>query len=732
MSGVSVLCCRAGSRVHPSLALAAALLCAAGCRFETNRVLAPGELRGTLVLAREGGGQVPARGARVRLEGTRLGVRADGSGRFVLRGLPEGAYSLRAVLEHRNADPAGVLLRDLKLERGAEATGLGRDLGGVAVAALGTLRGTVDQTVDGTPLPVDGVLLVLQGEGERTSAAGAFEFPDLLPGTYRLSAALPGAASATVLAPAEVRVPGRGAVDWPVHMDSAVETASGSIAGTIRLAGQRDHAGTEIRVSGDVVATTEAGGNFLAAGLPAGTHPVEATRDGYLPVRLGTVLVGGETVALPDGVMSPLGPDCGIPGERDSDGDGIGDACDNCPRRENPDQADSDDDGLGDACPEERNACDADADCSEEAVCVESVCRAREAREGGRDGGTTGSPGVCALPPERIAGTLDGEFAGGGVDGRFHMTIGVDGVVGGTYTYTLSGYSSSGAVRGTMDSSGSVSATTASGGATEGTWTGTVRRSGTSLTGSGEWASSVSERSGRWSGSGTAGCAEAQPTPCPVGQTCGACRTDADCRGEDGSQDASCDLERHVCVASAGRPDAGTGGGSVGRPDGGTTGGGGSDADGGTAIACGGAGQVCCPRDSCDPGLGCESGTCTACGLPGSQLAGTLSGTFTGGDVDGRFDATVGGDGTLDGTYSYTLFTYSSSGFVRGTVSAEGTFDATTETSGGASEGTWSGTVSRSGDRLAGSGEWVSSVSSRSGTWSGEGTPSCAPGDEVP
>ena len=47
--------------------------------------------------------------------------------------------------------------------------------------------------------------------------------------------------------------------------------------------------------------------------------------------------------------MTPF-PDVYDPAQADSDSDGLGDMCDNCPYHQNPSQEDTDQDRIGDGC----------------------------------------------------------------------------------------------------------------------------------------------------------------------------------------------------------------------------------------------------------------------------------------------------------------------------------------------------------------------------------------------
>ncbi|MBM4380230.1 MAG: carboxypeptidase regulatory-like domain-containing protein [Deltaproteobacteria bacterium] len=65
-----------------------------GCSCEPAAVVVEGELRGRVVSA-SADGVAPVEGAAVFLEGSARSVRTNVQGNFSLRGLPEGAWTLR-------------------------------------------------------------------------------------------------------------------------------------------------------------------------------------------------------------------------------------------------------------------------------------------------------------------------------------------------------------------------------------------------------------------------------------------------------------------------------------------------------------------------------------------------------------------------------------------------------------------------------------------------------------
>lgn len=96
-------------------------------------------------------------------------------------------------------------------------------------------------------------------------------------------------------------------------------------------------------------------------------------------IRFGATTCGAGQIVAPDGTCKPA---------EDLDGDGVGDASDNCPTTPNTNQADGDHDGVGDAC----DACPSGADGDHDGVCdaVDNCPAVSNANQADSDGNGVG------------------------------------------------------------------------------------------------------------------------------------------------------------------------------------------------------------------------------------------------------------------------------------------------------------------------------------------------------
>jgi len=291
-------------------------------------------------------GGAPLAGATVQLVAqARLdqvhSATADSAGRFVIRGVPAGRYLLGFLHPRLDELVLGVPMRVVQVpDSGVEHVDL-------AVASAATIRtatcrpaagdstglllGRVVNADDGLPVAEGAITmswpeLLLAGRGLRqerrtaratVDADGRFALCGIPTDLPVVVTATSGAASSGDV---ELHVPPLGMLTRDLHVarpDTAAPPTParrprrGAAApaplrrGTARLAGRvlgtdgRPVASAQVLVHGTGLAdTTDADGTFALAGLPAGSHTLEARAIGFTPVRVPVDLAGDRPRAM--------------------------------------------------------------------------------------------------------------------------------------------------------------------------------------------------------------------------------------------------------------------------------------------------------------------------------------------------------------------------------------------------------------------------------------------------
>jgi hypothetical protein len=296
--------------------------------------LGPGDVTGVLLGLRHGeasGTPGPLPGAHARVEGTTLRAAADGSGRFTLRGLPEGDHVLVLALDgDRDGNPELVRRLVVGLHRSWPHQGLPAvDLGEVVLPRPGSVRGVVTASgmVAGT---LGRTWVTVTGTNRITGldrVTGAFAVSGLTAGPWQVVAA----AGDCVSEPTGVEV----VADRETRLDELVMLRcptptleeTGSIQAALRVLGAGNGASLHLRatqVGGDGEQQEElTSPGFNLAGLRTGLWRVEIrAREPGTPVSplvvLGVAVLRGRVTDL--GTLTLAVPADGC---LDVDGDGL-------------------------------------------------------------------------------------------------------------------------------------------------------------------------------------------------------------------------------------------------------------------------------------------------------------------------------------------------------------------------------------------------------------------------
>ncbi len=312
----------------------------------------------------------PVFGATVRLKECGLTAVSNSSGYFQFDEVPQGDYTLwiNGMILESGEESAFVYEHDnpVVVRQGV------RDLEEIEIAKSGWIEGRVELSGGGSPL--NAVVYLLEGAGlAHASLDGSFLMSGIPAGTRFVGAALPGY---MLSEPEQVVVTSGGTTTGvTLVLQPVPEDAVGEVSGTVILGNPGPRPGVLVTLmerfeSKKFSAKTDDQGRFSFSNLPVGYYQMLATYTGYrtvglpnLEVRSGSKLTLRTLTLPPVAILTILRPvDSDPNGNLDDDQDGVPDLQDNCPIVPNKSQQDSDGDGVGNACDPDGDPLDHDKD----------------------------------------------------------------------------------------------------------------------------------------------------------------------------------------------------------------------------------------------------------------------------------------------------------------------------------------------------------------------------------
>lgn len=231
-------------------------------------------------------------GVAVALSGAATGSRTTAAdGVFEFRELTPGSYALQLSLTDYNA---------LSISTSAKAGEL-QDLGTLQLgkgqgATSGTVRGIVKDASTDQPL-AGATVLITGGASALTDAAGAYQIPNVAPGSIAVQASKTGYASVSGAG----NLAAGGVLVFSPALAPGVNNATATLMG--RATGATDGAplaGVTIAVTGasNAIAVTDAEGLYSLKDLNAGLIQVRASKAGFDSVNGAITIVGNSTITF--------------------------------------------------------------------------------------------------------------------------------------------------------------------------------------------------------------------------------------------------------------------------------------------------------------------------------------------------------------------------------------------------------------------------------------------------